>query len=149
MDNNIDLADILRRAAALIEPEGAWTQGAFSRNADGSIDMCGEDDEPDGRAANPTCWCALGAIAHAAGYDLARKSFPLEGPLKDASKALGDVVGMPVDDWNDALGRRQVEVVAKLREAAKAIEARSDETQGSAPGESAARQGSPESADHE
>lgn len=52
-------SEVLERAAALIEPEGAWTQVALAENASG-------------REVRPTdtdavCWCAAGAIARARG----------------------------------------------------------------------------------
>jgi hypothetical protein len=118
-----DLAHILYRAAQLLEPEGAWTQGAFSRNADGSIDFGGDDGDPDGVAIKPACWCMLGAIAAAAGFDLTRSEFPIRGPLKDVTNVLRDVVGCDPADWNDEPNRLQEEVVANLRVAAQTIEA--------------------------
>jgi hypothetical protein len=48
------VADVLSRAAGLIEPEGAWTQGAYAVSEDGIA----EDDDhnwPD----DPTCFCVL------------------------------------------------------------------------------------------
>lgn len=136
------VADILRRAAELIEPEGAWTQKAFSRNADGSVDKDGEDDEPDGIAESPVCWCALGAIATAAGHDLFGRGYPLAGLVKEVELGLRQVVNRDIPTWNDEPDRQQDEVVAALREAAQAIEARSDEMRsGSAVGESAVTEG--------
>jgi hypothetical protein len=116
MASKLSVADVLERAADLIEPEGAWTQHAFSRNADGSVDRGGEEDD-DGIADNPVCWCALGAIATAAGVDLSFSGFPNNGIVKDAASAFRAVEPYPVD-WNDAPGRTQAEVVSKLREAA-------------------------------
>lgn len=122
-ENVTEPADLLLRAADLLEPDGAWTQGAFSRNADGSVDAGGEDGDPDGAAANPVCWCALGAIAQVAGHDLTQRGYPLTGPLHDASKLLANVVGRATGigaaDWNDEEGRTQKEVVEALRAAAR------------------------------
>lgn len=116
------VADWLALAADLLEPEGAWTQGAFSRNADGSIDFGGEDGDPDGVADNPVCWCALGALAKVGGHDLTQRGYPLMGPLHEASTLLASVVGkstgLGAADWNDEIGRTQAEVVSALREAA-------------------------------
>ena len=124
-----DAVDVLRQAADLLEPEGAWTQGAFSRNADGSVDFGGEEGEPDGVAVSPVCWCALGAIAHVTKSDPTRASvFTRLGPLWPAINGLQSVVGQEIDEWNDEPERSQADVVAKLREAAQAIEARRAET---------------------
>ncbi len=55
-------ADILNAAADLLEPEGAWIQGAFARDANrhqvyyGSSDAC--------------CWCVSGAIRKVAGTSM-------------------------------------------------------------------------------
>jgi hypothetical protein len=121
------VAEILDAAADLIEPEGAWTQGAFSRNVDGSADY-GEDDETDPIvAANPVCWCALGAIAQVADCDpLAFKTFSESYSMitAKAKAILRETLGLSAEMWNDAPERTQAEVVAKLREAAaKAREA--------------------------
>lgn len=135
-----DLADILRRAADILEPEGAWTQGAFSRNADGSVDKDGHED-PDGVAENPVCWCVVGAISVAAGVDLFHQRYPLRGPHQEAVDVLSDVLGTDPADWNDEPDRRQEEVVESLRTAAQAIEAQRAETQGGSVHESAVPQG--------
>lgn len=117
--SGVDLAEIFTRAADLLEPEGAWTQGAFSRNADGSVDH-GGDEDPDGVADNPVCWCLLGAMAKVSGYDLVRGPYPFSGPLKQATRTLRAFTGNDPSEWNDAPGRRQEDVVAILRKAAKA-----------------------------
>ncbi len=47
-------SQVLEAAAKLIEPEGAWTQGANARTAKG---------RPIGPVEAPaSCWCAIGAI---------------------------------------------------------------------------------------
>lgn len=97
------VSEILARAADLIEPEGAWGQDEYA------VDL-------DGRSVGPTsasavCFCALGALRRAGGFD---------DDMNSAAQALGKVVGDLVCDWNDAPGRTQVEVVEALRQAAKA-----------------------------
>ena len=107
-----DVAEILERAADLIEPEGKWTQGAFSRDAGGNCD-------DDLVADKPACWCTLGAIAEVA-HSKPNVSHAWIGDKVEAHayKALSALIGEDVPDWNDAPERKQSEVVAKLREAA-------------------------------
>ena len=105
MADTLSVADALERAADLIEPEGAWTQGALYRDALG---------EPAGAASGKAvCWCAVGALNE------------VRGPFSDAFEAVEALLPKPrtfhlrpLSDWNDAPGRTQAEVVAKLREAA-------------------------------
>jgi hypothetical protein len=97
-------AEILTKAADLIEPEGAWTQASFARVASG------EKTVPEDPAA--VCWCLSGALSRVSS----------EAVFKDRSAAF-DALYLALDDdgvfgWNDAPGRTQAEVVAKLREAA-------------------------------
>lgn len=94
------ISEILFKAADLIEPEGAWTQGALARGADG------EPVEPEDRDA--TCWCISGALMRLSDgqfYEL----------IKPVERVIG---GRIIPAWNDTKGRTQAEVVAKLREAA-------------------------------
>lgn len=99
-------ADVLERAAALIEQPGKWTQGAFARAANGN---------PIGPLSpNATCWCAYGAIGRATGDGW---------PAVEAVGAFGCSVpnpdGRPQRDaiaiWNDAPERTAAEVAAALR----------------------------------
>lgn len=97
MSSNI--AEILNRTADLIEPEGAWTRGWFARDAQGRpVDVL---------SVEAVSWCAAGAILRTG---------------LEAFEAFGDEFGsMPscgLQNWNDAAGRTQSEVVSKLREAA-------------------------------
>jgi hypothetical protein len=124
------VSEILNAAADLLEKPGAWTQGAFSRNADGSADYGEEDEEPI-VAATPVCWCALGAIAQVTDRDpLALPTFSEAYPTEtgQAKRFLAGMLGVSVEIWNDASGRTQAEVVAKLREAAALSKA--SETEG-------------------
>jgi len=111
----LSVADVLERAADRLEQPYAWTQGAFSRNADGSADL----DEDGLAASNPVCWCAMGSIAQTVGVDpLAPWVWSSTSVQGDAYRFLSGHLGIDVADWNDAPERTQAEVVAKLREAA-------------------------------
>jgi hypothetical protein len=97
-----DVAEILERAADLIEPEGAWVQGAFKRLREGS--------------GVSYCYCAAGALIEVASsdsaYDEARRFLNAQLPRPS------DPEDSAVIAFNDADGRTQAEVVAALREAA-------------------------------
>lgn len=99
----MNVADILDKAADLIEPEGAWTQGAFARTADGESCSSGSSDP------RAVCWCVGGAINRASGQ---------ERPT-DAHNVFQRLIPCGEFEWNDAPERTQAEVVAKLREAAR------------------------------
>lgn len=109
------VADILTAAADLIEPEGAWIQGAHARvrNYMGGF----------GHWSHPRAcgWCAAGAINKAAseivGYDDVRTTY---GPTWQATLLFNESVGVRMTaDFNDAPKRTQAEVVAALRAAAE------------------------------
>jgi hypothetical protein len=103
-DTPLCVADVLERAADLIEPEGAWTQGAYARDAKGRKFITG-------RAEGMVCFCAIGAIDH-----VTNAITPL---WKDALTALQQVLPESrIGAWNDAPERTQPEVVAALRRAA-------------------------------
>lgn len=109
MTTPLSVADVLERAADLIEPEGAWTQGG-ARNARGFLTW-GSDPEA-------KSFCALAAIARVAGPAGWRE--PVAGQARDA---LRETVGLRWDQllgdhWNDAPERTQADVVASLREGA-------------------------------
>lgn len=103
------IAQTLREAADLIEPEGAWTQEVFARNLAG---QCTGLSEFRGRAV---CWCMMGATEKVSDDNL-RTSLGVDDLLEEL---IGDVAA-----WNDAPERTQAEVVAKLREAAALAEER-------------------------
>lgn len=114
-----EVADVLERAADLIAKPGAWTQGAFSRDANGEAEL----DEDNLATANPVCWCALGAIAQAANADpLKADTFALYKPetVLPAYVSFRAFLGGDVALWNDAPERQQSEVEAALRQAATA-----------------------------
>jgi hypothetical protein len=90
------LADIFDEAADLIEPEGAWVRHTAGDRR--------------------TCFCMASAIGVAAGnIDGPNDYFYLARDM--VSKVVPESV-TPMVDFNDAPGRTQAEVVAKLREAA-------------------------------
>jgi hypothetical protein len=96
----MNVADILEKAADLIEPEGAWTQGAYSSD---DLDC--------------TCRCLVGAIASALDTD----EFGAEKWIvrnRIATRFFGREREGWLISWNDSPERTQAEVVAKLREAA-------------------------------
>lgn len=105
MSDNLSVADVLERAADLIEPEGAWTQGCGSRDDSGA----NLDDAEPGEGGPAVCFCAAEAIwrVNALYYG-----------INPAHQFMMRFVGGEIPKWNDAPERTQAEVVAKLREAA-------------------------------
>lgn len=97
-------SEVLERAAALIEPEGAWTRGTYS------LDASGERVPPASREA--ACWCLYGAIDRVLA---GKRADPHHHPDDYLYRALG---AGPAD-FNDAPDRTQPEVVAALRKAAE------------------------------
>ncbi|UIJ43764.1 hypothetical protein LZK98_11745 [Sphingomonas cannabina] len=91
----LSVADVLERAADLIEPEGKWTQ------KNGGV--------------RGVCWCASTAIgaAHPDGIALDAQRF-----FANLISPGGGLAIVRIWCWNDAPERTQAEVVAKLREAA-------------------------------
>lgn len=97
-------SQILSQAADLIEPEGAWTQGAFARTEKGHV--IGSLEQP------ATCFCAVGAI-----YRVAQAQS--RSVQERAVDLMSETVGKwHIGEWNDAPYRTQAEVVAALRKAA-------------------------------
>jgi len=105
------VADVLDAAADLLEKPGAWTQGDYARNRFGG--KLG-----DGRKPEATCWCAIGALEKVTGSLIGNH---YAAPLIEVIGGNGRI-----DQWNDAPGRTQSEVVAALR--AAATSARQGET---------------------
>lgn len=93
------VADVLERAADLIEPEGKWTQGEMARDRNGV--MTGAECE------DAECFCAWGAMLRVGG-------------VSGAPTFFRSYVGAAISAYNDSPERKQPEVVAKLREAAQA-----------------------------
>ena len=99
------VAEILNKAADLIEPKGAWVKGFLAKDEQGR-------GYKDGMPRNPVCFCAEGAVQAAAG----KANLSLERQAFDALRRV-----LPTDfihEWNDAPDRTQTEVVAALRAAA-------------------------------
>lgn len=99
------VAQVLSDAADLIEPEGAWTQGAYAR---------GKSRREVVNPKRAVCFCALGAINVAAGEKRTGVDAVHYHSFFHKAAKISDVL-----DWNDAPERTQSEVVAKLREASK------------------------------
>ena len=99
------VADVLAKAADLIEPEGAWTQKAIGRD-DAGVDV-GNSKE----LSRAVCYCAAGAIWIAASMDddVVQRAFSV---LNNNGATEG------VGPWNDKRGRTQSEAVDFLRKAA-------------------------------
>lgn len=110
------VADILTAAAEIVAKPGAWTQGAYSRDAD----HLATDDECEPVAVGePVCWCAMGAIAKAGDHN-PLFSWSTDHPAVHAYRVLRSLIPEgDVPDWNDATNRTQAEVVAALRTAAE------------------------------
>lgn len=99
------VADILRQAADLIEPEGAWTRGAPARNA--------QKKSVDPWSDKAVCWCAAGALGRFTRF---------HGSLHcDAIWMLRMTIGGSPTEFND-FGHTQAEVVHVLRRAAARAE---------------------------
>ncbi len=103
---DVSVADVLDRAADLIEPEGSWMQGYLGRDATGRL----LDTKEINKAV---CMCAAGAMWRALGGF----SDDADVTFWAACREIRAVTGCDgVGSWND--GSTQSEVVAKLREAA-------------------------------
>jgi hypothetical protein len=105
MGAGVDVADILRSAADLIEPEGAWTKGAFARCNDGiaifytSPDACS--------------WCVSGAIRKVAEDSMIEAQFVLNHFARYVRCGV-------VSRWNDVQNGPEP-ILAALRGAAKEL----------------------------
>jgi hypothetical protein len=98
------VADILRQAADLIEPEGAWTQKSYAKG------RTGREVQPEGNAA--VCWCAIGALRRVDG----------EGVYGVLDALRGHIGAYAITVWNDDPYRTQAEVVTAFRAAADKAE---------------------------
>jgi hypothetical protein len=97
-------SQVLDKAADLITPDGAWTQGHGAHKADGNITGA--------RSPDATCWCLHGAVLAASGQPFADRAEAF------VERALGMEHITDAYDWNDDPARTQPEVVAALRKAA-------------------------------
>lgn len=89
------VVDVLRRARALITPEGAWTRKCLARTVKGYPigPLCG----------GAVRWCIEGACQRASDTEL--------GWLR-AIKTIETTVGTTAYGFNDAAGRTHAEVIA-------------------------------------
>lgn len=101
------VAAVLERAADRIERPGAWTQGAYARDAGG--------DSVEANSTSATCWCADGALNVETGdYDILLYA--------SALSALGGSVPLNcVVAWNDRPTQTAANVAATMRKAAQAV----------------------------
>lgn len=113
----MEIADVLERAADLIEPDGAWTQRSYARDKRGREVSPGS---PDAK-----CHCAIGAVSAVSLNDHAlmhRALAALGEGWKPASNYRPAMSTAPyisaIAQWNDREGCTQAEVVARLREVA-------------------------------
>lgn len=109
MTSPISVADVLERAADLIEPEGAWTQGWFARDKEG--------EEVNITSPRAVCFCALGAIGRIAG-DFGSFTWRVREFAEAAAGLAATATQVGLVAFNDAPTRTQGEVVSALREAA-------------------------------
>jgi hypothetical protein len=108
-----DIADLLRAARALLEPEGAWCQGAYALTDDGHTTMLG--------APNCVQRCAIAAL---------HEAYPLERPVRESAFdnawfLLAEAMGVRVSEvegWNDVPGRTQAEVLDAFERAIASAE---------------------------
>lgn len=100
----MNVADILDKAADLIEPEGAWVQEEFIR-------VTG--------AGGPVLCCAVGALALVLSdkHPYADRIGEAEAWVNEHRALLG-MSAADLESWNDDEERQQEEVVALFREAA-------------------------------
>lgn len=106
---DLTVSEVLSKAADLIEPEGAWTQGAFARTA--KERAVGPEESP------AVCWCLAGALMRAAPNAGATIRNDTLGRCRSA---VAEVIGMGnLASWNDDRKRTQAQVVAALRKASK------------------------------
>ena len=100
-----DIAAKLDEARALIEPEGAWTQGKYARGKSGR--------EAKATSKSAVCFCAMGAVGRV--FDDSHPNLCTPG-MPHLAKAAGTDC---IYQWNDAPERTQAEVIEALRKAAE------------------------------
>ena len=97
----VTAADILRRARAMLGPNGEnWTQGTFARSADGE-DI---DNPVHPQAARWCAWGAFSAAAVDAGSDNEAAVMKAQAALKAAARSTHP--GLNVVRYNDAVSSR-------------------------------------------
>lgn len=100
-------SEVLSRAADLIEPEGAWTQGAFARPKPSKAFVGAR------WPRTRTCWCVRGALFEVTGT---RPRHENEATVA-AETFLENAIARSLVMFNDFEYRTQAEVVAALRKA--------------------------------
>lgn len=98
-------SQVLDAAADLIEPDGAWTQYAAARDADGRGVVA--------TSGNACSWCPSGAILAAACSTVVA--------FTAHNQFVRHIGTSDIPFWNDRLGRAQGDVVAALREASRGV----------------------------
>jgi len=99
-----DIANILERAAKLIETKG-WTQGSYARDANGEAVSILDK--------NAECFCIIGALSHESlGYDFNIR-------CKAYQFAANIICNKCLPTWNDTHGRTKEEVITFLKSAAE------------------------------
>ena len=112
----MSVSEILNRAADLIEKPGAWTKGELARVSPRGEAVATADDRA-------RCWCIEGALKRTAEFAGASRCL-----TEEAYQAVRRVVGTDfIYEWNDKRGRKQSEVVAALRQAARKASDQSQE----------------------
>lgn len=104
-----DLAAVLNRAADLIEPPGAWTQGALARDATGSPVPVYEP--------SAVSFCVAGAVIRETNGCEMQSWSPIHRAL-----ATRDHRFTSASVWQDQHERTQAEAVQLLRDAARLAE---------------------------
>lgn len=95
-----EIAEILRKAKALIDAPEKWTKGAFARDrSGGSVPIAGDE---------ACAFCAAGAI-----YSVIDKFNAAEFDLEDrAASAIGQAVGGSIAGFNDDEDTTHADVMA-------------------------------------
>jgi hypothetical protein len=99
------IADVLDKAADLIEPEGRWCRDPFALDSAGTELLYGG--HPDAQ-----CWCALGAIEHVTGR-VDQCGEDMEAAYTTVADFVGEFELMRINFDAGQLG-----AVSRLREAA-------------------------------
>lgn len=107
-------SEILRKAADLIEPEGAWCQDHLGEKEGNIIPTILNLNSRHADLSGACKLCAEGAMIVAARGE--------EPSLGEAFVAMRKTIPVFVHEWNDDPDRTQAEVVAKLRECADSLD---------------------------
>lgn len=102
--SDVTTRDVLLKAVQILEPEGAWCQDAWARNAEGAY----------------VTWNDPSAVARCCEAAILQASEELNSTVFPAEEAVQKVIGRHILPWNDNPTRTQAEVVSALRAAAEA-----------------------------